>query len=189
MKKQLLKLSVFLAAIAVVTGCYSPEVDYELWNYQIKPEIQAHYKYSVMDPEEDVFDLINPVFDSDGEIFVEALEHIDDFLENHLEHYRDIPDMLPAVKKYAESIYGTDSDSIFGLYNSMVTEYMTSIAQYIIDEFNSITPITLEEPIYWETVGDMDVYYSYCLEEDAWFRIMMPQDQSSYKYSLELYDL
>lgn len=71
----------------------------------------------------------------------------------------------------------------------MVTEYMTSIAQYIIDEFNSITPITLEEPIYWETVGDMDVYYSYCLEEDAWFRIMMPQDQSSYKYSLELYDL
>ena len=82
MKKQLLKLSVILAAIAVVTGCYSPEVDYELWNYQIKPEIQAHYKYSVMDPEEDVFDLINPVFDSDGEIFVEALEHIDDFLEN-----------------------------------------------------------------------------------------------------------
>lgn len=187
-----------LLMVPMLNSC-KPSVDTDVWENRIRPEMESHKAYLIIQEQlygycltEIDVDLIDPSPESH---IIDALDYVESYIADSLYSYFDIRYLYDVLSQKDEAgeldiEYSAEEQVAKAWFSAMginmgdwTKEYALQIAQYIQDEFEDIS-VELDTPEYVGKTTDRITYSVYCPTYNETYTLTCNRDSGDYSWDL-----
>ena len=187
-----------LLMVPMLNSC-KPSVDTDVWENRIRPEMESHKAYLIIQEQlygycltEIDVDLIDPSPESH---IIDALDYVESYIADSLYSYFDIRYLYDVLSQKDEAgeldiEYSAEEQVAKAWFSAMginlgdwTKEYALQIARYIQDEFEDIS-VELDTPEYVGKTTDRITYSVYCPTYNETYTLTCNRDSGDYSWDL-----
>lgn len=187
-----------LLMVLTVSSC-KPSVDTDMWESRIRPEMESHKAYLIIQEQLDGYclteidvDLIDPSPESH---IIDALDYVESYIADSLYSYSGIRYLYDVLSQKDEAgelniEYSAEEQVAKAWFSAMginlgdwTKEYALQIARYIQDEFEDIS-IELDTPEYVRKTTDRITYSVYCPTYNETYTLTCDRNSGDFSWDL-----